>query len=962
MLDRFLQSIGFCFFIRGKTLGSRALRSSGVKFGILSIYKLAVIILMLTMVFNPINALVISAASNTSAGSVLSTYHQPQSRPPAAPDGFIWAAHVGNVSLYYREADFSVAVRVYCANGAGGLWLSYLPMEEYIGPPLNDVLLAELGSLFLIDYVDLGGDADRVTSANVLELNPTVTTTMLPSGFRYNFLFAQLNLRLSMDFELEEGRLIVSVPQDKIIEDYGAAEQIARHIPTLTAFGEFMTEIADEIDSFNLPTAYTGHLRPLRDEITRFNTIIAQIAEPATVGQAADNLLISIRRMRELTSSGEPTALGILNHVRTSEEQPQDVVQRFNRLFFELNDHYDLAEMAVSILRSVRVTGIVELHLLPHFGSAGNGSTGYMVYPDGSGARTFFGEHQNRFAGAYRMDIYGSTPDFSDMTRVTLAGQQPVMLPVIGVVKEGAGFAAAITSGDSEGIITFRPSGYVFDVNRVFFGFRYRREVAAPAQMGVFTGGHAMRLEDQRADIHAEITYIFLPPGQVSYSGMANALRELFIENGTLVPSPLASQPFIALEMAGGFNNRQLIFDNYITLTSYNQGAAIIRDLSENQPIPLLVNYTAWNDGRNTTRARPVRAFGGSRDFRYLQETALNAGGRLFIEVSPFVTIRGRDNAPDRDLAIATDNLVFGSDTHIGLLAPSSVLSRVNRHVDDLANYGTTGMTVGRAGSLIYYDYNATRPVTRQETMGFWQEALVAARQGLGYAAARGGNAYVLGQSDWLIDIPHSATGFVFTHESIPLFQMIVHGAIPFTGKPVNLFHNPPMELLRMIEFGYTPIFAMVYGEPDFRVGGFYTRYENSREMIISLAREYAASFEPIIGRTMIEHERTTGPDGQILARVEYTGGYRLLINYGSQIAQFEGFEIPALGYAVIDPTGNIFSRGDFTYEATEIPEFETARESGGLSVFTALVLGLCGILLLSAILFFAARLRKGTR
>ena len=343
------------------------------------------------------------------------------------------------------------------------------------------------------------------------------------------------------------------------------------------------------------------------------------------------------------------------------------------------------------------------------------------------------------------------------------------------------------------------------------------------------------------------------------------------------------------------------------------------------------------------------------------------------MEIDPLIMLRGRDSVPDRDLAIAADNLVFGSNTPFGLLAPSSVLNRVTRQVSDLAGFGVQGMTVGSAGSLLYYDYNATRHVTRHETMDFWQEALSITRQNLDYSATRGGNAYVLGQTDWLIDIPHSATGFVFTHESIPLFQMIVHGSIPFTGKPVNLFHDPPMELLRMIEFGYTPIFAVVYGEPDFRVGGFYTRYENSREMIISLAREYAVSFAPIISRTMIEHERTTGPDGQTLARVEYAGGYRLLINYGSQpigVTAFQGLlveshsenaEVPALGYMILDSQGNIVSRGDFTYEATEILEFEAARESSGISVFTAVVLGLCSILLLSAVLLFAARLRKGT-
>jgi len=334
------------------------------------------------------------------------------------------------------------------------------------------------------------------------------------------------------------------------------------------------------------------------------------------------------------------------------------------------------------------------------------------------------------------------------------------------------------------------------------------------------------------------------------------------------------------------------------------------------------------------------------------------------MEVNPYLVVRGRDRAPDRDLAISAGNLVFGGSSQYALLSPASMLERVNRQIRDLAGYGAMGMTISGAGDFLYYDYNPTRQITRGGAINYWQAALANARSGLndglGYSATRGGNAYVLRYTDWLMDIPHSATGFIFTDESIPLFQMIVHGSIPFTGKPINLFHDPPSEILRMIEFGYTPLFSVVYGEPDFRVG-FSSRYYNIRDMVISLSREYIYAFAPLAGQFMINHERTTGDAGQVLARVEYSLGWELLINYGNEAAQIDGILVPGLGYAVLDPSGNVYRMGAFNYEAQEIPEFEAAGEHGRVFVFSPLVLGLFGVLLLSAGVFLAARFRKNT-
>ena len=825
---------------------------------------------------------------------------------PEAPDGFVLAASNGHLSLYFRESDFSMAVR---DNIAGALWLSYMPMEEYIGPPLNDLLIREVGSLFRMEFTDLGTNPERSTTANLLELRPQVITTLIPYGFQFDFIFSDLNLRFAIDFELNGNRLHVTVPPCRLIEGYGAIEQMERHLPALRDFVDFMQGIYNTTRTDpDLPSAYIRNINNLGAEIRQFENILGQIDGPDTISEAADRMLSSMRRMRELTSSGDPATLGIFNRIRMSDSLPADVTGRYNRIFLDVNNRYDMVEMSVSILRNVRVTGLVELILLPFFGSAGDGADGYMVYPDGSGARTFFRESQTRFAGSYRMDVFGSDAITPTNEIIGLTGQQQIMLPIIGVVKNGAGFAAIISDGSEGGIVHFRPSGFIYNINRVYFGFRYRRQVATPGQMGVFTPGNVWRFEAERQDLRPSVTYIFLPPDEASYSGMANAIRQYMLQTGKLQPSPLAGIPSAAIDMMGGFNNRQLIFDNFISLTSYYQASYIIRDLSMYLTGQLLINYTDWNDGRNTT-AGPISAFGGTRNFRNLFETASSVNARLFIEMNTHDILRTRDRVADRDLAISNTHLIFGGTTDVSWLAPTIMHTRFLRQLSDLAGFGVQGITLTGAGNLLYFDYHPTRPASRMDMIHYWQSALLNIRElsnGQGFAATRGGNAYVLSVADWLKDIPHSATGFMFTDESIPLFHMIVHGSILYTGKPVNIFHDPPAEILRMMELGYVPLFSITYNEPDFRAG-FSSVYANVRNMIISLSNEISAAMAPVAGQHIVRHERT----GQITT-VEYANGYRLILNYSNIPIYIDGHEIPDLGYVMLDMQNEIFAVGSF--------------------------------------------------
>ena len=58
-------------------------------------------------------------------------------------------------------------------------------------------------------------------------------------------------------------------------------------------------------------------------------------------------------------------------------------------------------------------------------------------------------------------------------------------------------------------------------------------------------------------------------------------------------------------------------------------------------------------------------------------------------------------------------------------------------------------------------------------------------------------------------------SGYFFTDETIPFYQMVVHGLIPYSGDPQNLFYDPQLQYLKMVEYGYMPYYQFTMNYSD---------------------------------------------------------------------------------------------------------------------------------------------------
>ena len=63
-----------------------------------------------------------------------------------------------------------------------------------------------------------------------------------------------------------------------------------------------------------------------------------------------------------------------------------------------------------------------------------------------------------------------------------------------------------------------------------------------------------------------------------------------------------------------------------------------------------------------------------------------------------------------------------------------------------------------------------------------------------------GGNAYALPYAGSLIDVPIVSSGYAAESESVPFYQIVVHGLFEYAGPSLNLSQDMKRSLLRSIE------------------------------------------------------------------------------------------------------------------------------------------------------------------
>ncbi|PYI57492.1 DUF5696 domain-containing protein [Paenibacillus flagellatus] len=532
---------------------------------------------------------------------------------------------------------------------------------------------------------------------------------------------------------------------------------------------------------------------------------------------------------------------------------------------------------------SVRETGrvvLVSLEPLPNFGAGTDEDDGYVLYPDGSGAITTFKPSHPTYTKPYSARVYG--PD--DGVTAGREGEENAYLPVFGVRKNGAAFVAYMTGGEYDANVNFYPSGYVVNLNRVSAEWTFRRSFSA----AIRKDQSVLNVERERSGSDFALDYVFLQPGRTEYADMAAAYRSYLLDSGKLVRRIRPGAPLpLALDLFMGVKEERVLRDRLVKATDFAQAKRMLERLQSAGVRSMSVVARGWMaDGYGIVPDRfgASKELGGVAGLRELSAFARDNGHDLFLSVNLLDARSGNPGfSEQRDSVKAPNRLPVTNDFGTRfLMNAAQAYARFEADGGELAGYGA-GVEFARLGETVVNDYNDRARLTRGQSAERWMALIDKARSMSGKTAVRGGNGYAFRAADRLSGIPMRSSGYVYTDESVPFVQLVLHGYVPYSDDiPHNLHYDAKEHVLKWVEYGGMPYFELTaIGPEPLR----YTRYnelfssafDEWEPEVVRLYKELQTKLGDVWAQPMTGHRRLA----EGVYETVYESGVRTVVNYG---------------------------------------------------------------------------------
>lgn len=911
----------------------------------------------LTVLMKKVMAFLICVLLMTTSIS-FNCFAQPDSND--APEGYEYAASSDQITLYFNQSKAAIAVK---DNRSGYIWYSNLQESEYPADGVTDAIKNEFNSLLLIRYSEMNIIDSKEKSIPIMALNPQVTASKVPQGIQFSFNIESLSLKISVDFVVEDDGITVKIPKNYIEEAIGTDKAIQQNLADVYSFIEYMNKEIKALKNDNsVSSKHKRDVVPLEKKMKAFENKAKSIRNAMGIESTANNLLRDLDEIQSLYV-GSANKPGIFNLIQLDKSISSNTKNKYKKVLTYIEDQMTLARISVGSLKTITVGGVISISVMPYFGAAGDESEGYVLYPDGSGALTHFKKKHSDYSFGYNTDIYSDdTPNIDWEEAKYDAGIRNTYLPVFGIRKNGAAFVSNIEQGDANAMVSFYPSGYIVDVNRSYFSLVYRRKLTRDKEAGTLSQGSGQSYEEKRRDIDFSVRYMFLDKQNADYSGMVNRLREQMLSDGRLKKSSkMTSDMPVGIELLGGVEQTVMIYKDFINMTTFSQAEKMISELSGYDQTQLFINYRGWAKsgfGKFPTGLAPADKLGGKPGLKSLSALAKKAGAILMLGENFIEAEAGQKGYNNGDLALSNNLRPIASTLSLKwLISPKIIKDKLSRYVSELNSYGVGGVSFDRIGTFVYYDYSTDkdRRMDRQDTASVWGQALSRSQKTMGASAVTGGNSYTFSNVDWIIKAPTGSSEYVFTDESIPFYQMLIHGVIPYSLKPGNNFYDAQLEKLTMIEYGGIPYFTLAYDEAtklqDLTINMFVSKYDDVKNMIDSTIKEFAENFGEISDKYLIAHQRIN----EELVYLVYSDGTKIFINYSKEKVTYEGNVIDPMNYLVIGKHRSVAYEQKVSYN-------ETQGKSSRIPIYIAVVVGILGVLCISFVLFRHSRIKPNHR
>jgi hypothetical protein len=497
--------------------------------------------------------------------------------------------------------------------------------------------------------------------------------------------------------------------------------------------------------------------------------------------------------------------------------------------------------------------------------------------------------------------IYGDD-DVSDQSSIY---QERIIIPIFGMVSGNSAYVGMITQGDFNAELGIARSGKGVNYNHVWAQFIYRRQ----GQFSLTGGQPVLLYQPDRTPGNRQVRFCFFNDEKANYVEMASRYRRFLMEErgATQIEERLSSDvPWMNLVFFMGLERRNWFLAEMILMTQFEDVSEIMTELNALGVQKTDVSLWYWNEG-GTSGEYPQRLpvdkrLGGEEELRKTIKTLHQLDYRVYLQDDYLLAYPGSSGIqPFQDAVRGVDGLPAGNPEMGYLINPQVALNKFALPVlPKIASYGADGLLFEHFAETTLPDKNGRFPLSRENFAATWMEIARLSRDVLGSVAMAGGNVYTVPYADRLDFVTLDSTHYDAFDETIPLYQIAVHGLITYSSAPYNFSSNSQQIFLRQVEYGAIPIFILTQESSShlLRTGasGLYSsKYDTWRDEIIRQYNEIG-KLAPTISQYIIGHTRL----GEGVYRTTYENGTQVVVNYNSKPFIYESYSVPPQDFIVV--------------------------------------------------------------
>lgn len=567
---------------------------------------------------------------------------------------------------------------------------------------------------------------------------------------------------------------------------------------------------------------------------------------------------------------------------------------------------------------------IYKIQLLRFFGAAHNDEDGYILVPNGSGSIIYFNNGKST-ADNYSEYVYGIDPLAAEYT--VKENTVNAKMSLFGIFRNRSAIFATIEDGAANSLVSASVSGKYNEYNNVYPTFVMRGSERL-AMFGT-TGNEADLpvIETNFYDMNMTVRYSMLNGEEASYSGAANYYRNRLIREGVLTPLDKNDKniPLFYDLICGAGETKFFLgsqYDGLADMTTFEEAESIVKDLALNGVSSQNVNVQGWmNGGYYHDAVRKISvpwSLGGKTGLEDLSKTVEANGGSLFVDVAFQKVSEADDSYPvSNETAryyasgyVAEFGLVnpatlrqtsgLGYDANrFYLVSPKFLVRYVDKFNRKIDKYNVTGVSLRDLGSEIHSDKKRTNVIDREAALDVVEGCLGRIEETTSKVMVNGANDYAFKYADAISNAPLTDNNYYIVDETIPFYEMLIHGCIEYSGDVINLNDSGNRDdiVLELIENGASPHFVFTKKNAseikNTALNNFYaTTYDNWKIDALTIYNRVNSVLSEVSDAYIIRHEILESG----VTLIKYSNGKIIYVNKTDYPVYVDGMTVPEHG------------------------------------------------------------------